>query len=261
MFRVKRIPAPSPCHPVEKRDQGEGWGEVSADRSLPVASRAIAIGVIVLGATATAFAQQNATGMKPEVLGAPSTDKAPPLFDATALIQLCVALGIVYVLIRYVFPRLMSKLGGKVNTGIGGTIKTCETASCGTSTLQVLEVRGKTLLVSVNPTGVSLITDLTDATEAQAKDDKTAFFELLDARRQEPLEMLATKAVVDDSRRDPHPSPLLGKERGSEPKPDNFEESLRLLTEAKAKMAARTSETIVKEDADNRSDQLRRLIG
>ena len=218
---------------------------------------------MAVGATAVAFSQQTAgstaLGTKPDVI-VNTPDKAAPLVDATALIQLCVALAVVYGLVKFVLPKMMSKFGSKVNPELGGTIRTCETAACGTSTLQVLEVRGKTLLVSVSPAGVSLISDLTDSTDARANDATPAFFEMLDARKQEPVEALYTKAVVETY--EPKLQTRLESKPESrvEPKKDDFEESLRLLTEAKAKMAART-ETAPADESESRIERLRRLTG
>lgn len=185
---------------------------------------------------------------KPDVAGVTFSPSAP-LVDGGALLQLCLALGFVYVLVRYVAPRLMSKLGNRLATGIGSTIKTLETASCGTSTLQVVEVRGRTLLVAINPTGVNLISDLTGTIEPTPEDDQPAFFELLDARKQGPLETLAAKAVVEE----------LPVEEA--PKAEDFEESLRLLTEAKRKMEARQTDGVAVVDMDARKERLRRLTG
>ncbi|MES1227143.1 MAG: hypothetical protein ABUL72_00645, partial [Armatimonadota bacterium] len=64
----------------------------------------IVASVLGIAAVTAAFAQ------KAEVLGA-APEKSAPLVDGMALVQLCAALGIVYCLIRFVFPRLMAKLG------------------------------------------------------------------------------------------------------------------------------------------------------
>ena len=88
----------------------------------------------------------------------------------------------------------------------------------------MVEVRGKTLLVAINPSGVNLICDLSDAETPKQADDQPAFFELLDARKQAPLETLAAKAVVEEAPTE------------DEPQSVDFEASLRLLTEAKRKM-------------------------
>lgn len=167
-----------------------------------------------------------------------AAEKSAPLVDASALIQLTVALGVVFVLVKFVLPKVVSKFSNRVSTELGGMIKTCETATCGASTLQVLEVRNRTLLVSVNPSGINLIADLTQpATEEQkAEEAKPAFFELLDARKQESVDFLLSKAVVEDV---PEDKP--------EPKKDDFEESLRLLTEARARMNARQTESTPRE--------------
>ncbi|MFX8965043.1 hypothetical protein ABTN15_19795, partial [Acinetobacter baumannii] len=67
-------------------------------------------------------------------------EKSAPLVDATALIQLTVALGVVFLLVKFAMPKLLAKFTNRVSTELGSNIKTCETANCGTSTLQVLEV-------------------------------------------------------------------------------------------------------------------------
>lgn len=205
------------------------------------------VALIALGVVASVAAQaQLATKQDVTQMAA---EKSAPLIDGSALVQLVVALGVVFLLVKFALPKLVAKFTNRVSTDLGGSIKTCETATCGTSTLQVLEVRGRTLLVSVNPNGVNLIADLSTPTTPEQKEEeaKPAFFELLDARKQESVDSLLSKAVVEEL---PEEKP--------QPKQDDFEESLRLLTEARARMNARQTET---PEAATPRERLRKLTG
>ena len=105
--------------------------------------------------------------------------KAPaspvPVLD---LLQMLVALGIVFALVKWGLPKIVSKMGARLSTPVGSAIAIEESAAFGGGQLSVVNVRGRTLLLAVSPQGVTCLADLTTA--APARPEQPAFFEVLD---------------------------------------------------------------------------------
>jgi len=115
-------------------------------------------GFILLLATA-AGAQTGITGMKKEIVGGHAA--GGPTLGAMALVQMLIALAVVFVLIRYLLPKVAARAGRRLVAKVGSPIKVEESAAFGGGMLYVVEVRDKTLLLSVGSQGVSCLADLT----------------------------------------------------------------------------------------------------
>lgn len=126
-------------------------------------------------------------GTKKDVVS--SVASQGPSVQPGDLVQMILALVIVAGLVKWVLPKLVGKLSRRVSTPLGSTIKVEEAATCGSSQLQVVTVRGRTLLLGLTSTGVNCLADLT---VAAPQTDKPAFFDFLD--QADPA-----KAVVTDA--------------------------------------------------------------
>ncbi|MEJ5170051.1 MAG: flagellar biosynthetic protein FliO [Fimbriimonadales bacterium] len=78
------------------------------------------------------------------------------------VLQMAVALAIVLLVVKYALPWGIRTFGKRMTTPVDSPIRVQETAACGTSTLHVVTVRGRTLLIAAGPQGANLIADLTD---------------------------------------------------------------------------------------------------
>jgi len=170
-----------------------------------------------------------------------------PVVTGTEVFQMVGALVVVFALLKWGLPYVMAKFGRKLNTGIDNPIRSLESANFGGGTLQVVEVRDRTLLLSVTANGASLVCDLTPDPVAEAAKPKT-FFELLDEKREAaapaPVPAAPTHAVVDFGGID---------DEGDEPmRGQDFEAAKRLLTAAKARLETPETEKPATEDREDR---------
>ncbi|MBX3097286.1 MAG: hypothetical protein KF812_10525 [Fimbriimonadaceae bacterium] len=128
---------------------------------------------------------------KPDlVLSSPSSG-GPSLWP---LVQALFILGVLFALVKWGGPKLVARLGKKLSTGLDSPIQLQEAAQCGVASLQVVEVRGRTLLLASGPQGVSFLTDLT---EVSGQRQDAAFFELLDQAEGTP-ERAVVELLDDD---------------------------------------------------------------
>jgi len=153
-------------------------------------------------------------GTKPDLVTAPAQGAAAapswiPLF------QTLIAVGIVFALLKLVAPKLIAKFGRRIHTPFGSPIQLLESASCGAANLQVVEVRGQTLLLAVTQSGVNCLANLTES-KPQAT-PVPAFFDFIDQAKSQPEEALVAKAVVtqlppgaDSEDTDPEPVSVAG---------------------------------------------------
>lgn len=111
------------------------------------------------------------------------------------LLQTLMVLGILYVVLKWAVPKFAAKYGGRIKTDLNGGIKLAETASCGSAVLQVVEVRGKALLLATSPSGVQFLTDLSNP--EKPVEQAPAFFEQLDKAKELEEEELEARAVVE----------------------------------------------------------------
>lgn len=99
------------------------------------------------------------------------------------LAQMVVALAIVFALLKWALPKVVARMNKRLVTKAGSSITVEESASFGGGNLQIVNARGRTLLICVTPSAVSCLADLTHA--PQTENAEPAFFEMVD------------KAVVD----------------------------------------------------------------
>ena len=125
-----------------------------------------------------------------------------PTSSGGSLLQMIIAVLVVFGLMKYFLPKMVAKFGGKLNTGIGSSIKIEETASFQGGTLYLVSVKDRSLLLGV--AGAS-ITTLADLGVANKPNPGPTFMEYLDvaddtkAINTEPIEMIETPefAVVE----------------------------------------------------------------
>jgi len=114
-----------------------------------------------------ALAQQTSfPGTKKDILSAPTTGGSSAL-GVLQLAQLLIALGIVFVVVRYLLPKLAARMGKRLNTKLGSEIKIEESASFAGGMLYIVQARGRSLLISVGAQGVTCLADLTEKPKAE----------------------------------------------------------------------------------------------
>ncbi len=134
----------------------------------------------------------------------PSTPAQPPAQSGSAvsglqMLQMLIALGIVGVLLKFGIPKLIGKWGKRLSPGADSTIDVLETAAFGAGQVQVVKVRGRTLLLGITAQNVTCLADLTEHEDAR-QHEEPAFFEMLDEASDEPayeIEERPTKAVIE----------------------------------------------------------------
>lgn len=124
---------------------------------------------------ASALTMAQGIGTKPDlVVKAPQNAGGVGVWD---MVQMVVALGIVFALLKWALPKLVSRMNKKISTKSGSSITIEESASFGGGNLQIVTARGRTLLLCVSQNGVTCLADLTEST---VKKDEPAFFEMVD---------------------------------------------------------------------------------
>jgi len=76
------------------------------------------------------------------------------------LLQMIIAVIVVFGLMKFLLPKMMRKFGGKLATGVGSSIKIEESASFAGGTLYVVNVKDKSLLLGVSGTTITTLADL-----------------------------------------------------------------------------------------------------
>lgn len=95
-----------------------------------------------------------------------------------SLLQMVIAVIVVFALMKFLLPKMMSKFGGKLSTKVGSNIKIEESASFPGGTLYVVNVKDKSLLLGVTGTSISTLADLGPISKP---DPGPTFMEFLDA--------------------------------------------------------------------------------
>ncbi|MBS1723223.1 MAG: flagellar biosynthetic protein FliO [Armatimonadetes bacterium] len=108
-----------------------------------------------------------------------SAKQAGPIVQPWDMIQMVLAVGIVAALLKWVLPKAIGKFGKRLTTPVGSGIQIEESANFGAGQLQVVSVRGKTLLIAVTAQGASCLADLSE-TRVPDKPEPDAFFDILD---------------------------------------------------------------------------------
>lgn len=156
------------------------------------------------------------------------------------LLQLALAVAVVVVLLKIVLPKLVSKLNRGLVAGVGSPIRVEEAAQFAGGTLFVVEARGRTLLLCVSGTGVTMLADLTPAPAAGPNPPETLTFgemveRSIDAPKPTRVAVAADRIAPSSQPAEPDPAPQ------AEPADaDEAEEILRRLTtlSPRAKRAA-----------------------
>jgi flagellar biogenesis protein FliO len=105
-----------------------------------------------------------------------------------SFVQMMAALAIVLVLLKFVMPKIVTKLNKKIVTKDGSSIQIEESAAFAGGSLYVVKAKSKTLLLSVTAQGVSFLSDLT---ERQAEHELPTFQEIVDREIAGPIQPLA----------------------------------------------------------------------
>ncbi|MFM9873831.1 MAG: flagellar biosynthetic protein FliO [Fimbriimonadaceae bacterium] len=156
----------------------------------------------ISGILAPAFllAQKTTTdlGTKGDLIKPEATAQATgPNIGFTQFLPMLVALAIIFILLKFVAPKMIGKFNKRLTTTLNSPIILEETASFATGNLQVVTVRGKSLLLAITPQGVTCLSEVPN----KAPEDPTpAFFELLDRQSVEPKpQRIVTHAVVEEA--------------------------------------------------------------
>lgn len=149
-------------------------------------------------ASAFAFAQELSQdiGAKKDLVVQHTTQPSGSGVNIWQFAPMMVALGIIFFLLKFALPKVMGKFNKTLSTPFDSPILLQESASFATGSLQVVTVRGKSLLLAVTPQGVSCLTEL----NAKVEDNSPpAFFEILDQESEQPKEQkLVTHAVIEE---------------------------------------------------------------
>ncbi len=129
-----------------------------------------------------ALAQEGFAGTKasPVASGGSGGVGIMPIF------QMLLALGIVLALLRFALPKLMGKLNRTLVPGVGSSIRVEESANFAGGSLYIVNVKHKSLLLSVSSSGVQYLTDLTDPVGAAPQEPAPPTFkEMVQAEMQD----------------------------------------------------------------------------
>jgi len=143
------------------------------------------------------LAQATDLGTKKDIRLDPPSKSTSSAIGAGDMFQMVIALVVVMFLLKFAVPKLVSKFGKRTVSGTNGGIQIEESTAFGTGHLNVVTVRGRSLLLAVTPTAVTFLADLT-ASETEAQTPNPAFFELLDSAGAE----LAEESVAEDEAAD-----------------------------------------------------------
>lgn len=149
-----------------------------------------------------ALAQQTAfPGTKKDVISAPVTGGTSTL-GVVQLAQMLIAMGVVFAVIKYILPKIATRMGKKLNTKLGSDIKIEESASFAGGMLYVVQARSRTLLISAGTQGVSCLADLTE--QPKKEEPFTTFKEMVEAQPEQTDAGFAPQVEVKE---DEDPSP------------------------------------------------------
>ncbi len=100
-----------------------------------------------------------------------------PASSGGSLLQMIIAVIVVFGLMKYFLPKLVAKFGGKLNPGIGSSINIEESATFQGGMLYLVSVKDRSLLIGVAGT---CITTLADLGSANKPNPGPTFMEYLD---------------------------------------------------------------------------------
>ena len=105
-----------------------------------------------------------------------------------SFLQMMIALAIVFALLKFVLPKVASRLNKRIVTKIGSEIRIEESAAFAGGSLYIVSAKSKTLLLSVHAQGVSCLADLT---EPKSEPEQPAFQDIVDREMEGPLQPFA----------------------------------------------------------------------
>lgn len=83
-----------------------------------------------------------------------------PASSGGNLLQMIIAVLVVFGLMKYFLPKMVAKFGGKLNPGIGSAIKIEESASFQGGNLYLVSVKDRSILIGVAGTSITTLADL-----------------------------------------------------------------------------------------------------
>ncbi len=119
--------------------------------------------ITLLASSLVAFAAADPLGTK----------ASPAAFDASPVgmgpvFQMLIALALVGAGVKFALPWIVARLGGRMATGVGGSIRVEESATFPGGKLYIVEARGRTLLLGATSQNINLLADLTVASFDEA---------------------------------------------------------------------------------------------
>jgi flagellar biogenesis protein FliO len=98
-----------------------------------------------------------------------------PASTGGSLLQMIIAVLVVFGLMKFMLPKVMAKFGGKLNPGLGSSIKIEESASFQGGTLYLVSVKDRSLLLGVAGSSITTLADLGNANKPDVADERNAF--------------------------------------------------------------------------------------
>jgi hypothetical protein len=147
--------------------------------------------ILALGSATLAAGDDTLLGTKRDIVATPQA--GAPSASLMPLLQMAIAVGVVLLLLKVWLPKAISKLNKGLKGTLNGGLRVEEAATFAGGTLNVVSVRGRTLLLCVGTQGVTFLTDLTEAKTAS----EPAFTEILATESSKA----APSAVIDASHR------------------------------------------------------------
>ncbi len=134
--------------------------------------------------SAGAFAKTALDSTKQDA--ANSISKASSPAPWMPLVQLAFTIAILYGFIRFVGPKILSKIGGKLNPKADSLLLVEESATLAQGSLYVVSIYGQQYLVGAANSGINCLANLTEARMAFQQEQD--FFETLDEKVEEAPE-------------------------------------------------------------------------
>ncbi|MFW5697262.1 MAG: FliO/MopB family protein [Fimbriimonadaceae bacterium] len=140
----------------------------------------LTIGIALLSAlTVAQEAAETAAdslGTKPNLIN--ESTGGTSLLNGWDILQMLAALAVVVGLLAWLLPKFAKKMGGKFSASADSSMRVEETANVGASSLFVVKVRGRCLLLGSTQQSITCLADLTESDEKENREP--AFFEVLD---------------------------------------------------------------------------------
>lgn len=152
------------------------------------------------GATLVSGAEETAKGaFGTKSAGGAGTTAAmssggPSIFS---IIQMIIAVAIVVGLMKFVLPKIVSKMGGKLTTNLNGGIRIEESATFPGGNLYVVTVSDRKLLLGATAQSISTLADLGPVVKPNPGPAFLDFLDSADSSKVTPAtEVIPTRAVV-----------------------------------------------------------------